>query len=84
MKLIVDIPKDFAEHFYEDRFKNSLERIEADLNEDFVFAGNYERELLDMLITSFGNANMVISNADIEEMAEDDLKFYHNPFPSFS
>lgn len=55
MKITIDIPKEFEKHFGEDRFKDSLERIKADLNDEFVFAGLYERELLEMLIEAFNN-----------------------------
>lgn len=59
MKITIDIPKEFEKHFGEDRFKDSLERIKADLNDEFVFAGLYERELLEMLIEVFKNAESV-------------------------
>ena len=72
MKLVIDIPKDFEKHFSEDKFKDSLERIKADLNEDFVFAGNYERELLDMLIVAFEEARIIESS-----------RSSYNPYPSF-
>lgn len=38
MKIIIDIPQEFEKHFDNDRFKDSLERIKADLNDEFVFA----------------------------------------------
>ena len=66
MKIIIDIPQDFEKHFNEDRFKDSLERIKADLNEDFVFVGNYERELLDMLIVAFEEAEAIHSTCKLE------------------
>lgn len=72
MKVMIDIPKDFEEHFDNDRFKDSLERIKADLNEDFVFAGNYERELLDMLEVAFEEARIIESS-----------RSSYNPYPSF-
>lgn len=56
MKITIDIPKEFEKHFGNDRFKDSLERIKADLDDEFVFAGLYERELLEMLIEAFKNA----------------------------
>lgn len=56
MKITIDIPKEFEKHFSEDRFKDSLERIKADLNDEFVFAGLYERELLEMLTNAFKTA----------------------------
>ena len=59
MKITIDIPKEFEKHFDNDHFKDSLERIKADLNGEFVFAGLYERELLEMLIEAFKNAESV-------------------------
>lgn len=56
MKITIDIPKEFENHFSNDRIKDSLERIKADLNGDFVFAGLYEIEVLNMLIEAFEKA----------------------------
>ena len=72
MKIVLDIPRDFERHFNNDKFKDSLERIKADLNEDFVFAGNYERELLDILIVAFEEARIIESS-----------RSSYNPYPSF-
>ena len=66
MKLMIDIPKEFEQHFAEDQFKDGLERIKAELNEDFVFAGNYERELLDMLVVAFEEARIAHTDYEIE------------------
>lgn len=64
MKIILDIPKDFEKHFNNDRFKDSLKRIEADVHDCInetaqnvpAISGNYELELVDMLIEAFKNA----------------------------
>lgn len=66
MKIVIDIPQDFEEHFNNDKFKDSLERIKADLNEGFVFAGNYERELLDMLVVAFEEARVIYSTCTLK------------------
>lgn len=62
MKLMIDIPKDFEDHFTEDRFKDSLERIRIDTRDevyqDNSVSGNYELELLDMLIVAFEEARI--------------------------
>ena len=88
MKLVIDIPKDFEQHFNEDKFKDSLLRLKTDINygleHESTISGNYEIELLDMLITAFGNAQITVSNVNIEEIAEDDLEYYYNPYLSFS
>lgn len=59
MKMTIDIPQEFEKHFDNDRFKDNPERIKADLNDEFVFVGLYERELLEMLIKAFKNAEPV-------------------------
>lgn len=53
MKLLIEIPTEFEGHFNLDRFKDSLKRLEFDAN---YLAGNYEKELAEMLIESFQNA----------------------------
>jgi len=57
MKIMIDIPKDFEEHFNQDKFKDSIGRITADVisqvySEDSI-SGNYEIELLEMLSEVF-------------------------------
>lgn len=66
MKLIIDIPQEFEKHFNEDRFKDSLERIEADIHDCInetaqnvpAISGNYELELVEMFVTAFKNAEV--------------------------
>ena len=53
MKLLIEIPIEFESHFNIDRFKDALKRLEFDAN---YLAGNYEKELAEMLIESFQNA----------------------------
>ena len=53
MKITIEIPKEFEGHWKTDRFKESIERLKADIH--FV-AGNYEEELADMLIRAFTEA----------------------------
>lgn len=63
MKLVIDIPKDFEQHFNEDKFKDSLLRLKADTNYGLEFestiSGNYEIELLDMLVEAFEKAEII-------------------------
>ena len=63
MKLIIDIPKDFEQHFNEDRFKDSLLRLKADTNyglkHESTISGIYEIELLDMLVEVFDKSEVV-------------------------
>lgn len=56
MKIIIDISKEFVRHFEQDRFADSLDRLKSDAH---LLAGNYEKELMDMLIGAFKNAKKV-------------------------
>lgn len=53
MQIVIDIPKDFEEHFMQDRFEDSLHRLSADAH---YIAGNYEQETAIMLIKAFQEA----------------------------
>lgn len=55
MNIILKIPKEFEEHYEKDRFKDSLERVAADIR-SLKFdglSGKYELETLEMLIKAF-------------------------------
>ena len=54
MKVLIEIPKEFEEHFNKDRFKDSFERILVDIQyglecSEVRMAGLYELELIRML-----------------------------------
>lgn len=70
MKILIDIPQDFEKHFNEDRFKDSLLRLKADTNygleHELTISGNYEIELLDMLVTAFEKAEVFHSICTLE------------------
>ena len=70
MKLMIDIPKDFEQHFNEDKFKDSLLRLKADANygleHESTISGNYEIELLDMLVVAFEEAEVIHSTCTLE------------------
>ena len=55
MKIEIDIPREFEEHFKRDRFKDSLRRLKYDARTN---AGLYEKEMADMLITAFAHAKI--------------------------
>lgn len=58
MKLTIDIPEEFEEHFNNDRFAESLERIRVDIDlREKCFCGLYEVELLKMLKKAFKEAS---------------------------
>ena len=77
MTLFIDIPKEFVSHFEKDKFADSLERVKADIRYNLTtsnisLAGNYELELIKMLIEAFKNCKRVntttISDAPLMEM----------------
>lgn len=50
MKIEIEIPEEFEEHFNQDKFEDSLQRLMVDAH---MLAGRYERELAEMLIKTF-------------------------------
>lgn len=56
MKIVLEIPKEFEKHFITDKFKDSLMRLGVDIHS---VSGNYEKELVDMLIPAFRNAEII-------------------------
>ena len=61
MRIEIEIPKEFEKHFIEDKFKDSLERIMADIkhsleNGDCLCAGRYEFKTVEMLKEAFDNS----------------------------
>ena len=73
MRIEIDIPKEFEEHFNQDKFKDSFERIMADIkhsleNGDCLCAGNYEYETIKMLKKAFEDSK---SAYDIDKVVEE-------------
>ena len=61
MRIEIDILKEFEEHFKQDKFKDSFERIMADIkhsleNGDCLCAGRYEYETIEMLEEALENS----------------------------
>ena len=56
MRIEIEIPKEFEEHFTRDKFEDALYRLEADAH---LIAGNYEKETALMLINAFKITTMV-------------------------
>lgn len=50
MRIEIEIPKEFEEHFKRDKFEDTLHRLNADAH---LIAGNYEKETAIMLIKAF-------------------------------
>ncbi len=60
MKLLIEIPKEFEEHFNNDRFTDSFKRICTDIQYyGYPISGLYERELIEMLEIAMTNAKVV-------------------------
>lgn len=58
MQIIINIPKEFENHFNSDRFEDSLQRVRFDIHKAIIakkdiLSGNYEIEILDMLTETF-------------------------------
>ena len=67
MRIEIEIPKEFEKHFNQDKFKDSFERIMADIehsleNGDCLCAGRYEYETIEMLEKAFENSKMLSQN----------------------
>ena len=73
MKIEIEIPKAFEEHFKQDKFKDSFEKIMVDIwnlleNKNCLCAGNYEYETIEMLEKAFENSK---SAYDIDKVVEE-------------
>ena len=73
MRIEIDIPKEFEEHFKQDKFKDSLERIMADIFHSLeigncLCAGNYEYETIEMLEKVLENSK---SAYDVDKIVEE-------------
>ena len=67
MRIEIEIPKEFEEHFKQDKFKDSLERIMADLK-NCLCAGNYEYETIEMLMKALENSKTAY---DVDKVVEE-------------
>lgn len=56
MRIEIEIPNEFEEHFNQDRFEDTLCRLNADAH---LLAGNYEQETITMLIKAFKSAKIL-------------------------
>lgn len=60
MKLLIEIPKEFEEHFNNDNFIDSLKRVVTDIKyHGNPLSGLYERELIEMLEKAFFKAEII-------------------------
>ena len=80
MKIEIDIPKEFEEHFKQDKFKDSLERIMADIkysleNGDYLCC-KYEYETIEMLEKALENSKTAYDLNKIVEKLEERKALY--------
>ena len=73
MRIEIDIPKEFEEHFKQDKFKDSFERIMVDIWHSLeigncLCAGNYEYETIKMLEEALENSKTAY---DIDKVVEE-------------
>lgn len=83
IQVVLTIPKEFVGHFEQDRFYDSLMRLNSDAH---LLAGNYEQETAKMLIGAFKDCKVLPKgcspNGDLitKQQAIDIVEFYQmNP-----
>ena len=79
MRIEIEIPKEFEKHFNNDKFKESFERIMADIkhsleNGDCLCAGRYEHETIEMLENAFENSKPAYSVDKVVDELESELE----------
>lgn len=55
MRVVIDIPKDFARDYSADKFKDFFSRVIADMDSG-VLCGNYEKEIAEMFLKAFDDS----------------------------
>ena len=65
----IKIPEEYVGELVNDRFRGTFERAKSDFN---FWAGNYERETMDMLIEAFKNAEVLIGHEIVLEKRTDE------------
>ncbi len=53
MKITINIPAEFESDYNTDRFEDIFNRILADLHNNSLLCGNYEKETIEMLKNAF-------------------------------
>ena len=81
MKIEINIPKEFEEHFKQDKFKDSFERIMADIkqsleNGDCLCACRYEYETFEMLEKAFEGSKSAYNVDNVVEKLEERKSLY--------
>ena len=60
MKIVIDIPTEFEDHFNSDRFEDSLTRVASDIESFGLLAGRYEQETITMLKEAIKNGTPLL------------------------
>ena len=69
MKITIDLPDAFAEHYGMDRFHDSLMRVVCDLksiDKTELLSGNYEVELMEALVPAFDSSTATVGDKEVE------------------
>lgn len=69
MKVILEIPKEFEKDILNDKLCDFWGRVSADLENNSVLCGLYEKEILDMLDKAFEKAEIEKEELKKEEKA---------------
>lgn len=75
MRIEIEIPKEFEEHFKQDKFEDTLHRLSADAH---LIAGNYEQETAIMLIKAFADSKPAYDQEAV--VAELEKEYNNIPF----
>lgn len=73
MKIEIEIPKEFEEHFMRDKFEDTLHRLSADAH---LIAGNYEQETAIMLIKAFKESKTAYDVDKVVEWLKERIENY--------
>lgn len=76
MRIEIEIPKEFEAHFVEDKFKDSLERVMADIKYSVKsgicgLSGRYEYETIEMLKEALENSTSVCAPSNVDDNEEE-------------
>lgn len=56
VRVVIDIPKDFARDYAADKFKDFFSRVIADIDCNGMCCGNYEVEIAEMFLKAFDDS----------------------------
>ena len=65
MKVLIDIPEEFATDYTADKFKEFFGRVIADM---YTLCGTYEKETADMFIEAFENSKPYNQDKVVEQL----------------